>query len=165
MGSKYAIVLLCSIEDIRQRFEYALISEYTRVENILWLWIFQGYTRFWTKYSMVDVWQYYEFALNSEYVRVLSMLGFHKVLSKILHNRYRVSEGPEYVSSSECHCYTGLRRKSPIIFLGFSVYLGVNILGLWICQGYTGLSINCVLKIHGILNVLSSEYAKVLNVS
>ena len=50
---------------------------------------------------MVDVWQYYEFALNSEYVRVLSMLGFHMVLSKILHNRYGVSEGPEYVLSSE----------------------------------------------------------------
>ena len=33
------------------------------------------------------------------------------------------------------------------------------------CQGYTWLCVNCVLKIHGILNVWSSDYAKVLNVS
>ena len=31
------------------------------------------------------------------------------------------------------------------------------------CQSYTGFCANCILKIHGILNVLSSEYAKVLN--
>ena len=37
--------------------------------------------------------------------------------------------------------------------------------GLWILQGYTRFCVNCILKIHGILNVLSSEYAKVLNVS
>ena len=31
------------------------------------------------------------------------------------------------------------------------------------CQSYTGFCVNCILKIHGILNILSSEYAKVLN--
>ena len=35
----------------------------------------------------------------------------------------------------------------------------------WICQGYTWFCINCILKILIILNVLSSEYAKDLNVS
>ena len=32
-------------------------------------------------------------------------------------------------------------------------------------QYYTGFCVNCILKIHGILNVLSSEYAKVFSVS
>ena len=32
-------------------------------------------------------------------------------------------------------------------------------------QGYTGFYINCILQIHGISDVLSSECAKVLNVS
>ena len=37
---------------------------------------------------------------------------------------------------------------------------------LQICQGYTRLCVNCILKFHGILDVLSSEYVKVgLNVS
>ena len=36
---------------------------------------------------------------------------------------------------------------------------------LLILQGYTEFCVNCVLKIHGIVNVLSSEYAEVLNVS
>ena len=33
------------------------------------------------------------------------------------------------------------------------------------CKGYNRFSVNLILKIHGILNVLSSEYAKVLNLS
>ena len=37
--------------------------------------------------------------------------------------------------------------------------------GYEICQSYTKFCVNCILKIHGILNVSSSEYAKVLNVS
>ena len=37
--------------------------------------------------------------------------------------------------------------------------------GLWICQGYTWFRVICILKILSILNVLSSEYARVLNVS
>ena len=41
----------------------------------------------------------------------------------------------------------------------------MNIQRLWIYQGYTGFCVNYILKIHGILSVLSSEYAKVLNVS
>ena len=32
--------------------------------------------------------------------------------------------------------------------------------GLRMCQANTGFYVNCILKIHGILNVLSSEYAK-----
>ena len=31
---------------------------------------------------------------------------------------------------------------------------------LSIYQGYLGFCVNCILKIHGILNVLNSEYAK-----
>ena len=38
-------------------------------------------------------------------------------------------------------------------------------LELGICQGYTGFCVNFILRIHGVLNVLSPEYAKVLNVS
>ena len=37
--------------------------------------------------------------------------------------------------------------------------------GLWICQGYSGFYVNCILKIYDFLNVLSSEYTKILNVS
>ena len=54
-------------------------------------------------------------------------------------------------------------RKGFFMFLGFSICWGLNIQGLWMCQGYTGFCVNCILKIHGILNVLSSEYTKVLN--
>ena len=32
-------------------------------------------------------------------------------------------------------------------------------------QGYTGLCVNCISKIHSILDVLSFEYVKVFNVS
>ena len=77
-----------SILDIRQGSEYALISEYTRVVNILGFWICQGYTRFWIKYFMIDIWQYYEYALDSEYARVLNMQGSHMVLNKISHNAH-----------------------------------------------------------------------------
>ena len=46
----------------------------------------------------------------------------------------------------------------------------LNMLGLeytWIANiaRLHGFCVNCVLKIHGMLNVLSSKYAKVLNVS
>ena len=61
--------------DIRQGPEYALISEYTRVLNILGVWIGQGYTRFGIKYFGIDVWQYSEYTLDSEYATVLNMLG------------------------------------------------------------------------------------------
>ena len=37
--------------------------------------------------------------------------------------------------------------------------------GLWICQGYTGFYVNCILKIYDALNVLSSEHTKIFNVS
>ena len=74
--------------DIRQGSEYALISEYTRVLNILGFWICQGYTRFWIKYFVIDVWQYPKYALDSEYATVLNMLRSHKVLNKIFHHKY-----------------------------------------------------------------------------
>ena len=50
-----------------------------------------------------------------------------------------------------------------------SIPLVLNMLGLKHIRvmnipSYTGF-VNCIMKIHGILNVLSSEYAKVLNVS
>ena len=48
---------------------------------------------------------------------------------------------------------------------GVLIMLGLNIQGFWVCQGYTGFCVSYILKIRGILNELSSEYAKVLNVS
>ena len=65
-----------------------MISEYTRVLNILDFWICHGYTRFWIKYFVIDVWQYSEYALDSEYATVLNMLGLHQVVNKIFHHRY-----------------------------------------------------------------------------
>ena len=40
--------------------------------------------------------------------------------------------------------------------------MNMNMLGFWIWQGH---SVNCILTIQFILNVMSSEYAKVLNLS
>ena len=111
---------------------------------------------------MIDVWRYYKYALDSEYARVLNMQGLHIVLNKILHNRYLTG----FWICLEfwiCQCYTGFCRKRLIILVGFLIRSDLNIQGLWICQGYTGFCVICILKIHGILNVLSSEYATVLN--
>ena len=41
-----------------------------------------------------------------------------------------------------------------LIMLGFE---------LWICKGYTDFCVNFLLRIHSVLSILSSEYAKVLN--
>ena len=43
--------------------------------------------------------------------------------------------------------------------------MNMNMLGFWIWQGHRGFSVNCILTIQFILNVMSSEYAKVLNLS
>ena len=36
----------------------------------------------------MDVLQYSEYALDSEYATVLNMLGLHKVVTKIFHDKY-----------------------------------------------------------------------------
>ena len=100
--------------DIGQGSEYALISKYTRVLNILGFWICQGYTRFWIKYFVIDVWQYSEYALDSEYVTVLNMLGLHKVVNKILHYKYLTGFWIR-VEFWEYQCYTGFYKKQPVV--------------------------------------------------
>ena len=145
--------------DIRQGSEYALISEYTRVLNILGFWICQGYTRFWIKYFVIDVWQYSEYALDSEYATVLNMLGSHKVVNKIFHHKYLTG----FWMCLEFWSHTFLTGFW--VFPGLSICQGLNIQGSWICQGYTWFCVNCILKILSNLNVSSSEYAKFLNVS
>ena len=94
--------------DIRQGSEYALISKYTRVLNILGFWICQGYTRFWIKYFVIDVWQY------SEYATVLNMLGSHKVVNKIFHHKYLTGFWI-CLQFWKYQCYTGFCRKQPVI--------------------------------------------------
>ena len=91
-----------------------MISEYTRVLNILGFWICQGYTRFWIKYFVIDVWQYSEYALNSEYATVLNMLGSHKVVNKILHHKYLTGFWI-CLQFWKYQCYAGFCRKQPVI--------------------------------------------------
>ena len=162
-------MIKCSILDVRQGSKYALFSEYTRVLNILGFWVRQGYTRFWIKYFVIDVWQYSEYALDSEYAAALNMLGLHKVVNKIFHHRYLTGFWI-CLKFWKYQCYTGFcREQRHTCLAGFSVFLelsvcqGLNIQGLWICQGYTCFCVNCILEILSILNVLSSEYAKVFN--
>ena len=147
-------LIKCSILNIQQGSEYAVILEYTRVANVQ-----LGFLICHDRCSTV-LW----YALDSEFGRVLNMLVLHVVLNKILHHRYLTGLWI-CLEFWICQCYTGFRRKWPTTFLGFLICQGLNIHRLWICQGYTGLFVNCILKILGILNVLSSEYAKVLNVS
>ena len=81
-------------------------------------------------------------------------------------------QGSEYASSSENTSVTqGSVENSPSYmfdrFLSIPWALDLIILEYtwsWICQGYTCFCKNYILKILIILNVLSSEYAKVLNV-
>ena len=91
-----------------------MISEYTRVLNILGFWICHGYTRFWIKYFLIDVWQYSEYALNSEYVTVLNMLGSHKVVNKILHYKYLTGFWI-CLQFWKYQCCAGFCRKQPVI--------------------------------------------------
>ena len=101
----------------------------------------------------------------------LNISGLHKVLNEIFHGRYLtvlwiclefwICQGFKYVSSSEYVTVTqGFVEK------GLQYFLGSQYTRAWIYGGCEYVKVtNCVLKIHGILNVLSSEYAKVLNVS
>ena len=99
----------------------------------------------------VCVWHYDEQVLVSEYAMVLNMLELHMVLNKILHNRYLTGFWI-CLEFRICQCYTGFCRK-------------VSIIHVW--QSFNNHSIlNGILNgIFGILNVLGSEYAKVLNLS
>ena len=74
--------------------------------------------------------------------RVLKILVLHSVLQKTVRHT----------------CLTGFW-----VFLGLSICQDLNIQRSWICQGCTWFCVNCILKILSIFNVLSSEYAKVLN--
>ena len=121
--------------DIRQGSEYALISEYIIVLNILGFWIYQDYTRFWKKYFVTDVWQYSE-VFDSEYVTVLNMLRSYKVVNKIFHHKYLTGfwiclEFWKYQS------YTGFCRKQPVINVWqVSEYsLGSQSARAWIFKG------------------------------
>ena len=107
---------------------------------------------------MIDSWKHYEYVLDSEYARVLNMLGLHMAPKFSIID---ISQGFEYASSFE---YDSVTQSSVHISRVLNMF-GLNIQEWWICQGYTGFSVNCILKIYGILNVSSSEYAKVSNVS
>ena len=90
----------------------------------------------------------------------------HKVLNKTFHQRY-------LTVFSIClefwiyQCYTGFCRKQHVIHLWqVSEYSwAFNMLGLEYARvvNMPRFCVNCILKILSILNVLSSEYAKILN--
>ena len=69
-------------------------------------------------------------------------------------------KGSEYTSSSDCASIKQSSVPRVISMLGLEY-----IQRKWICQGFTSFCVNCILKIQGILNALSFEYAKALNVS
>ena len=115
--------------DIRQGSEYALISEYTKVLNILHFGICQVYTRFWIKYFVIHVWQYSEYALDSEYATVLNMLGSHKVVNKIFHHKHLTGFWI-CLELWKYQCYTGFCRKQHHRFLtAFQMFLR-----FWTCH-------------------------------
>ena len=96
-------------------FWICLISEYTRVVNILGFWICQGSTRLWIKNFMTDLWQCSEYALDSEYANVFKYLGLHMVLNKILHHRQYLKCFWICIEFWTCQCHTGFCRKQPIM--------------------------------------------------
>ena len=106
--------------------------------------------------------------MDSKYHKVLNMRKLQMVLNEVPHNRYLT--GFEFWI---CQCYTGFCRKRSIISArpSFENSSGYQYARAWIykgCEydkGTEGFSVNYILKIHGILNVLSSEYARVLNLS
>ena len=137
--------------------------EYTRVVSILGFWICQGYTRFWIKYFMIDIWQYYEYALYSKYARVLNMLRLLMVLSKF--TIIDIWHGSEYACVIQGSVQNGpsymLDRALSIlrvINLGHEYTKVVNVTRLH------RFCVNCILKIHSILNVLSSQLDRVLSI-
>ena len=93
------------------------------------------YGRLWVKYLLIDVWQYSEYALDSEYVSV--------------------TQGS--VENSLSYMFER--------FLSIPWALNMLVLEYTTVLNIPRFCINCVLKILTILNVLSSEYAKVLIVS
>ena len=104
-----------SIFDIREGSEYALISEYTRVLNILRVLNMSGlYIKFWIKYFLIEVWQYSGSALDSKYATVLNILGLRKVVNKIFHHRY-LTESSTCLEFWIYQCYTRFCRKQPVI--------------------------------------------------
>ena len=120
---------------------------------------------------MLGVWHYSEYPLDSEYARALNMLGLHRILNKIFHHRY-LTELWICLKFWICQCYTGLCRKQPII--NFKRVLGIprvlNMLRLEYARVANMPRLHRVLcklyfKDSCYLNVSSSEYAKVLNVS
>ena len=141
-----------------------MISECTRVLNIPGFWTRQGYTTFWIKYFGIVVWQYFQHALDSKYAMVLNMPGLHKVVNKLFHHRYLTGFWI-CLSFEKTSVTQGSVENSPsYMFVRFlSIPWALNMPGSWICQGYTCFCVNCILKILSIFNVLSSEYAKVLN--
>ena len=119
---------------------------------------------------MIDVWQYFEDALDYEYATVLNMLGLHYIVNKIFHHRYLTGfwiclEFRIY------QCYTGFCRKPRVINVWqvFEYSLALIVLGLRSARLVNMPRLHMVLcklylQMFSILNVLSSEYAKVLNV-
>ena len=118
---------------------------------------------------MIDVGQYSEYALDSEYATVLNFLGCYTRLWVTFYIIY-IWQGSEYASVSE---YTSLTQGSvensqSFIFHRFlSISWAFNMLGLEYTRvlNIPKFFVNCILKILSMLNVSSSEYAKVLHVS
>ena len=85
---------------------------------------------------MIDVWQYSKYPLDSEYATDLNMLGPHKVVNKIFHDKYLTGfwiclEFWKY------QCYTWFCRKQPVIHVWqISKYsLGSQSARAWIYKG------------------------------
>ena len=112
-----------------------MISEYTRIVNLLGFWICQDYTRIWITYFMIGVWQHSEYALDFGYAKVLIMLGLHMILNSILQHRYLTVYWICLVFWI-CHFYTRFCRKRPItnVWLFLSILRVLN-LRAWICKG------------------------------
>ena len=131
-----------------------------------------GYTRFWIKCFVIDVWQYSEYVLDSEYSTVLNMLGSNKVVNKIFHHKYFTGFWICFEFWKH-QFYTEFCRKQPVIHVWqVSDYsLGSQSYRAWIHIVVNMPRLHMVLHRlyfkdpHIILNILSSKYAKILNLS
>ena len=124
------------------------------------------YIRFWIKYFLIDVWQYSEYDLDSEYEMFLNILSYTRFWIKFF--IIDIWQGSQYASSSEYTSVTqgSVENSSSYMFVRFlSIPWALNMLGLEYTRvvNIPRVCVNCILKILSILNVLSSEYAKVLN--
>ena len=121
---------------------------------------------------MIIVWHYNKYALDSEYARVLNMaVSYTRLWIKF--PIIDIWQGSEYVSSSDYANATQgsvendrsymfdrvLRIPRVINVLGLEFTRVVNMTRLQKAQ------CKFILKIHGILNLLNSEYAEVPNLS